>query len=48
MSARVKKSVSASRQQIDVCLDADIIAALWRVDTLFHAASHGHLVFSFA
>ena len=48
MSARVKTSASASRQQIDVCLDADIVESLCRVGTLFHAAGHGHSVFSFA
>jgi serine/threonine-protein kinase HipA len=48
MSARANRSASASRQQIDVCLDADIIEALCRVGTLFHATGHGHSVFSFA
>ncbi|HEY4248480.1 MAG TPA: type II toxin-antitoxin system HipA family toxin [Lacunisphaera sp.] len=47
MSARAKSAV-ASRQQVDVCLDADIIEALSRVGTLFHATAHGHAVFSFA
>ncbi|MDR1279921.1 MAG: type II toxin-antitoxin system HipA family toxin [Opitutaceae bacterium] len=36
------------RQQVDVCLDADIIGALCRVGTLFHASSHGKPVFSFS
>lgn len=48
MSASAKKSAGAIRQQIDVCLDADIVEALCRVGTLFHAAGHGHSVFSFA
>jgi serine/threonine-protein kinase HipA len=47
VTARAQKLV-APRHQIDVCLDADFIAALCRVGTLFHAASHGHSVFSFA
>src|SRR5258708_28075566 len=46
MSAQAKKA--AARQQIDVCLDADILAALCRVGTLFHATEHGNSVFSFA
>jgi serine/threonine-protein kinase HipA len=41
-------SASVSRQQIDVCLDADIIEVLCRVGTLFHTMGHGHSVFSFA
>ena len=48
MNASAKKSAGANRQQIDVCLDADIVEALCRVGTLFHAAGHGHSVFSFA
>jgi serine/threonine-protein kinase HipA len=48
LSASAKKSAGAIRQQIDVCLDADIVEALCRVGTLFHAAGHGHSVFSFA
>ncbi len=48
MSARAKKSGSAGRQQVEVCLDADIVDALCRVGTLFHATGHGHSVFSFA
>ncbi len=48
MSASAKKSASGNRQQIDVCLDADIIESLCRVGTLFHAAGHGHSLFSFA
>lgn len=48
MSARAKTSASAGRQQIDVCLDADIVEKLCRVGTLFHTTGHGHSVFSFA
>jgi serine/threonine-protein kinase HipA len=48
MSARAKKSASATRQQIDVCLDADVVKALCRVGTLFLTVGHGHSVFSFA
>ena len=48
MSGRAKTSANAGRQQIDVCLDADINEALCRVGTLFHTARHGHSVSSFA
>ena len=48
MSTNTRKSVpGATRQQIDVCLDADIVDALCRVGTLFHATAHGNPVFSF-
>lgn len=47
MSAQVKNK-AMPRQQIDVCLDADILEALCRVGTLFHASGHGNSVFSFA
>lgn len=47
MTTTARKSAGASRQQIDVCLDADIVEALCHVGTLFHAAGHGHSVFSF-
>jgi serine/threonine-protein kinase HipA len=45
MSARAR---NAAREQIDVCLDADIVDELCRVGTLFHSGSHGDSVFSFA
>ena len=45
MSARAR---STTREQVDVCLDADIMESLCRVGTLFHAASRGDSVFSFA
>jgi serine/threonine-protein kinase HipA len=48
MSARTKAFAGASRQQIDVCLDAEIIEALCRIGTLFRTTGHGHSVFSFA
>ena len=48
MSAGVKRSARANRQQIEVCLDADLVETLCRVGTLFHAAGHGHSVWSFA
>jgi serine/threonine-protein kinase HipA len=49
MTARATKpAVGTGRQQVDVCLDADIVEALCRVGTLFHAANHGNSVFSFA
>lgn len=48
MSPSAKRSASAKRQQVEVCLDADIVEALCRVGTLFHAAGHGQSVFSFA
>jgi serine/threonine-protein kinase HipA len=49
MTSRATKPVaSGGRQQIDVCLDADIVGSLCRVGTLFHAALHGSSVFSFA
>lgn len=47
MCAR-KSATQAKRQQVEVCLDADIVAGLCRVGTLFHASAHGGLVFSFA
>jgi serine/threonine-protein kinase HipA len=45
MSARARNT---PRERIDVCLDADIVEALCRVGTLFHAANRGDAVFSFA
>jgi serine/threonine-protein kinase HipA len=49
MTARTTKpAVGAGRQKVDVCLDADIVEALCRVGTLFHAANHGNSVLSFA
>lgn len=49
MNARATKPAGgAGRQQVDVCLDADIVEALCRVGTLYHAANHGNPVFSFA
>jgi serine/threonine-protein kinase HipA len=47
MSASRKPAAPDGRQQIDVCLDADIVDSLCRVGTLFHANSHGSSVFSF-
>lgn len=47
MCAR-RSATAAKRQQIEVCLDADIVGGLCRVGTLFHAAAHGGAVFSFA
>jgi len=49
MTARTKKPVApGGRQQIDVCLDADIVDSLCRVGTLFHASGPSGSVFSFA
>jgi serine/threonine-protein kinase HipA len=49
MTAQTRKpAAGANRQQVDVCLDADIVEALCRVGTLFHAANHGNSIFSFA
>jgi len=39
MSARAKSAAGASRQQIDVYLDADIIETLCRVGTLSEIGS---------
>jgi serine/threonine-protein kinase HipA len=48
MTARATKAATgAGRQQVDVCLDADIVEALCQLGTLFHAANHGNSVFSF-
>lgn len=47
MCAR-KSATTAKRQQIEVCLDADIVGGLCRFGTLFHAAAQGGSVFSFA
>lgn len=41
------RSGNASREKVDVCLDADIVGELCRVGGLFHAKSHGDSVFSF-
>jgi serine/threonine-protein kinase HipA len=45
MSVRTKKN---RREQVDVCLDADVVNQLCRVGTLFNAAGLGDSVFSFA
>jgi serine/threonine-protein kinase HipA len=45
MTARAR---NLTREQVDVCLDADIVDELCRVGTLFHATSQGGSVFSFA
>lgn len=42
-----KSRAGATRQQVDVILDADLLSAPQRVGTLFHAAAHGNSVFSF-
>ena len=45
---RVARQAGASRQQVDVCLDADIMEPLSRIGTLLHATALGRSVLSFA
>ena len=47
MGAR-KATTQARREQVEVCLDADITGELCRIGTLFHASAHGNSVFSFS
>lgn len=47
MSTRSGKRTPDARQKTEVHLDADL-CGLARIGTLFHAAGHGHSVFSFA
>lgn len=46
MSA-AKSRTGTTRQQIDVVLDADLMATPQRIGDLFHATTHGNSVFSF-
>ena len=46
MSAAKTRS-GATRQQVDVVLDADLLTTPQRVGTLFHTSAHGTSVFSF-
>jgi serine/threonine-protein kinase HipA len=49
MSVRVQRGVqAASRQQVDVVLDADFAGPACRIGSLFHATAHGRATFSFA
>lgn len=43
----IKPRAGATREQVDVVLDADFLAGPQRVGTLFHAAAHGNEIFSF-
>ena len=48
MKTRATKKNTPSRQNVEVHLDADIVAGATQVGTLFHALGHGHSVFSFS